>query len=124
MIPTLSKITQRVIAVDEELGDAAVRMNFGPGSTFEGGGELDVWHSFKTYGVQIKAAEAYCEIVPAGTKYGWEYFFSEAAGSRDNRQPSVHRPQLCGVDKAAIPTKPAFMRNSASEIGILDGESI
>jgi hypothetical protein len=72
MIPTLSKITQRVIAVDEELGVVAVRMNFGPGSTFEGGGELDVWHSFKIYGGQIKAAEAYCEIVPAGTKYGWE----------------------------------------------------
>jgi hypothetical protein len=38
MIPTLSKITQRVIAVDEDLGVVAVRMNFGPGSTFEGGG--------------------------------------------------------------------------------------
>jgi hypothetical protein len=72
MIPTLSKITHRVIAVDEDLGVVAVRMNFGPGSTFEGGGELDVWHSFKIFGGQIKAAEAYCEIVPAGTKYGWE----------------------------------------------------
>jgi hypothetical protein len=71
-IPTLSKITHRVLAVDEELGIVAVRMNFGPGSTFEGGGELDVWHSFKIYGGQIQAAEAYCEIVPAGTKSGWE----------------------------------------------------
>lgn len=72
MIPTLSKITHRVIAVDEELGVVAVRMNFGSGSTFQGGGELDVWHSFKIFDGQIKAAEAYCEIVPAGTKYGWE----------------------------------------------------
>jgi hypothetical protein len=72
MIPTLSKITHRVMAVDEELGVVAVRMNFGPGSTFEGSGELDVWHSFKIYGGQIHAAEAYCEIVPAGTKSGWE----------------------------------------------------
>jgi hypothetical protein len=71
-IPTLSKITHRVIAVDEELGVVAVRMNFGPGSTFEGGGELDVWHSFKIYGGLIRAAEAYCEIVPSGTKSGWE----------------------------------------------------
>jgi hypothetical protein len=71
-IPTLSKITHRVIAVDEELGIVAVRMNFGPGSTFEGGGELDVWHSFKIFGNLIHAAEAYCEIVPAGTKSGWE----------------------------------------------------
>jgi len=47
-------------------------MNFGPGSTFEGGGELDVWHSFKIYGGLIRAAEAYCEIVPSGTKSGWE----------------------------------------------------
>jgi len=72
MIPTLSKITHRVIAVDEEQGVVAVRMNFGPGSVFQGGGELDVWHSFKIYGGQIHAAEAYCEIVPAGTKSGWE----------------------------------------------------
>ena len=72
MIPTLSGITHRVMAVDEELGVVAVRMNFGPGSTFQGDGVLDVWHSFKIYGGQIHAAEAYCEIVPAGTKSGWE----------------------------------------------------
>jgi hypothetical protein len=72
MIPTLSQITHRVVAVDEELGVVVVRMNFGPGSTFEGDGVLDVWHSFKIYGDQIHAAEAYCEIVPAGTKSGWE----------------------------------------------------
>lgn len=61
----------RVVAVDEKLGIVAARMNFGPGSTFQGGGELDVWHSFKIYGDQIHAAEAYCEIVPAGTSSGW-----------------------------------------------------
>jgi hypothetical protein len=72
MIPTLSGITQRVIAVDEELGVAAVRMNFGPGSLFQGQGELDVWHSFKIYGGLIRAAEAYCKQMPAGTKSGWE----------------------------------------------------
>jgi len=31
------------------MGVAVVRMNFGPGSTFEGSGVLDVWHSFKIY---------------------------------------------------------------------------
>ena len=72
VLPILSKITHRVVAVDEELGVVVVRMNFGPGSTFRGDGELDVWHSFKIYGDQIHAAEAYCEIVPAGTKSGWE----------------------------------------------------
>lgn len=72
MIPRLSGITHRVIAVDEELGVVAMRMNFGPGSTFEGAGELDVWHSFKIFGGQIRAAEAYCEIVPSGTKSIWD----------------------------------------------------
>jgi hypothetical protein len=71
-IPTLSQITQRVIAVDEELGVVAVRMNFGPGSTFEGSGVLDVWHSFKIYGGQIRAAEAYCKVIPTGMKSGWD----------------------------------------------------
>lgn len=71
-IPTLSGITQRVIAVDEKLGVVALRMNFGPGSLFQGKGELDVWHSFKIYGGQIHAAEAFCKEVPAGTKSGWE----------------------------------------------------
>jgi hypothetical protein len=72
MIPTLSGITRRVIAVDEQLGVVAMRMNFGPGSLFQGNGELDVWHSFKIYDGQIQAAEAYCKEVPAGTKSGWE----------------------------------------------------
>ncbi len=71
-IPTLSEITHRVVAVDEELGVVVVRMNFGRGSTFQGDGVLDVWHSFKIYGGLIHAAEAYCEIVPAGTPSGWE----------------------------------------------------
>ncbi|MDR1726457.1 MAG: hypothetical protein LBT74_00765 [Acidobacteriota bacterium] len=72
MIPTLSEITHRVIAVDEDLGVVAVRMNFGKGSTFAGDGVLDVWHSFKIYGGLIHAAEAYCEIVPGGTPSGWD----------------------------------------------------
>jgi hypothetical protein len=71
-IPRLSGIRYRVMAVDEELGVVAVRMNFGPGSLFSGKGELDVWHSFKIFNGQIHAAEAYCETVPPSTKSGWE----------------------------------------------------
>lgn len=71
-IPTLSGITNRVMAVDEELGVVALRMNFGPGSLFQGQGELDVWHSYKIYGGLIHAAEAYCKQMPPGTKSGWE----------------------------------------------------
>jgi len=71
-IPRLAGITQRVMAVDEELGVVAIRMNFGPGSTFRGGGELDVFHSFKIYDGVIRAAEAFFKQVPAGTKSGWD----------------------------------------------------
>jgi hypothetical protein len=71
-IPVLSGITQRVIAVDEELGVVALRMNFGPGSLFNGKGELDVWHSFKITGGLIRAAEAFCKQTPPATKSGWE----------------------------------------------------
>jgi hypothetical protein len=72
-IPTLSGITHRVAAVDEELGIVMLRMNFGPGSIFSGGKtELDVWESFKIYGGQIQAVEAFMEVVPSGTKSGWE----------------------------------------------------
>ena len=72
-IPTLSGITHRVIAVDEDLGVVAMRMNFGPGSLFQGNGELDVWHSFKIYDGLIHAAEAFFEQVPLDTSFGWEY---------------------------------------------------
>ena len=71
-IPVLAGITQRVIAVDEELGVVALRMNFGPGSLFNGKGELDVWHSFKITGGLIRAAEAFCKQMPPATKSGWE----------------------------------------------------
>jgi hypothetical protein len=71
-IPRLAGITQRVMAVDEEMGVIAIRMNFGPGSTFRGGGELDVFHSFKIYDGLIRAAEAFFKQVPAGTKSGWD----------------------------------------------------
>ena len=70
-IPTLAGIEYKVQAVDEEMGVVAVRMNFGPGSLFQGDGELDVWHSFKIYDGLIHSAEAYCEIVPLNTSFGW-----------------------------------------------------
>jgi hypothetical protein len=72
MIPTLPETTDRIIAVDEELGIVAMRMNFGRGSLFDGDGVLDVWHSFKIYDGLIHAAEAYCKAVPAGTTSIWD----------------------------------------------------
>jgi hypothetical protein len=72
MIPTLPEVTDRIIAVDEELGIVAMRMNFGRGSLFDGNGVLDVWHSFKIYDGLIHAAEAYCKAVPEGQTSGWD----------------------------------------------------
>ena len=71
-IPTLPETTDRIIAVDEELGVVAMRMNFGRGSLFDGNGVLDVWHSFKIHDGMIHAAEAYCKAVPVGTTSGWD----------------------------------------------------
>ena len=71
-IPTLSGITHRVAAVDEELGIVLLRMNFGPGSTFGGNDALDVWEAFKVYAGQIHAVEAFMRVIPLGTKSGWD----------------------------------------------------
>jgi len=71
-IPTLSGITHKVAAVDEELGIVLLRMNFGPGSTFQGDDELDVWEAFKVYGGKIHAVEAFMEVIPSGTGSGWD----------------------------------------------------
>jgi hypothetical protein len=72
MFIALSGITQRVIAVDAELGVASLRMDFGPGSLFNGKGELDVRNWFKITGGLIRAAETFCKQMPPATKSGWE----------------------------------------------------
>lgn len=71
-IPTLSGITYRVVAVDEELGLVLLRLDFGPGSVF-GPGErwLHAWEAFKVYGGEIHGAEAFMRAMPANTPSGW-----------------------------------------------------
>jgi hypothetical protein len=71
-IPTLSGITWRVVAVDEELGLLLLRLDFGPGSVF-GPGErwLHTWEAFKVYVGEIHAAEAFMRGMPANTPSGW-----------------------------------------------------
>ena len=71
-IPTLPEVKERIIAVDEEMGVVAMRMNFGKGSTFKGDGVLDVFHSFKIYNGLIQAAEAYCKVIPKDMPSGWD----------------------------------------------------
>jgi hypothetical protein len=71
-IPTLSGITYRVAAVDEELGIVLLRMDFGAGSTRVAGDSLAVWEAFKVYSGQIHAVEAFMKNMPSGTHSGWD----------------------------------------------------
>jgi hypothetical protein len=75
-IPTLFEITSRVAAVDEEMGIAWIRMDFGKNS-MGAGPEADkqsliVWEAFKVYDGQIHAVEAFMLAMPRGTPSGWD----------------------------------------------------
>jgi hypothetical protein len=65
-------ITTRVIAVDEDLGIALLRMNFGQTNSYGPGNALIVWEEFKVYGGQIHAVEAFMKIMPASMGSGWD----------------------------------------------------
>jgi len=65
-------ITTRVIAVDEDLGIALLRMNFGQTNSYGPGNALIVWEEFKVYGGQIHAVEAFMKIMPASVGSGWD----------------------------------------------------
>jgi hypothetical protein len=69
-IPTLAGITHKVAAVDEQAGIVLLRMNFGPGATFDGQNTLDVWEAFKVYDGHIHAVEAFMEVMPIGAVAG------------------------------------------------------
>jgi hypothetical protein len=71
-IPTLSEVTYRVAAVDEDLGIVLLRMDFGSGSSRVAGDSLVVWEAFKVYGGQIHAVEAFMKNVPLGAPSGWD----------------------------------------------------
>jgi hypothetical protein len=72
-IPTLAGLTQRLVAVDEEMGVVLLWTNFGPNSLpGPGGRSLVTFEAFKVYGGQVHAAEAIFEGQPSGTTSGWE----------------------------------------------------
>lgn len=71
-IPTLSGITWQPVAVDEELGLALLRLDFGPGSLMGADNRwLHAWEAFKIHGGEIHAAEAFMRGMPANTPSGW-----------------------------------------------------
>lgn len=72
-IPTLAGLTQRLVAVDEEMGVVLFWMNFGPNSLpGPGGRSLVTFEAFKVYGGMVHAAEAIFEGQPSGSPSGWE----------------------------------------------------
>jgi len=72
-IPTLAGLTQRLVAVDEDMGVVLFWMNFGPGSLPGAGGRaLVTFEAFKVYGGMVHAAEAIFEGQPSGGSSGWD----------------------------------------------------
>jgi hypothetical protein len=70
--PTLSEITWRLAAIDEDMGIVWLREDFGRGSVQDPNNSLMAWEMFKIYGGQIHAVQAFMEQMPRGTPSGWE----------------------------------------------------
>ncbi len=67
----LGKVTTRVVGVDERLGIALLRLNWGVREPT--GDQLTAFEAFKVYDGKIHAVEAYIRILPfAQAKGGWE----------------------------------------------------
>ena len=67
----LGDVQTRVAAVDERMGIVWLRMAWGVRE--RGGDQLTVWESFKVYGGQIHAVEAFMRILPVEKRNGgWQ----------------------------------------------------
>ena len=64
-------ITYRIAAVDEEMGIALLRLDFGNTKSYGPGNALTLFEAFKIYGGQIHAVEAFMDIMPENTPSGW-----------------------------------------------------
>jgi hypothetical protein len=64
----LGDVQTRMIAVDERMGIVWLRMAWGVRE--KGGDQLTVWESFKVYGGQIHAVEAFMRILPFAQRNG------------------------------------------------------
>ena len=71
-------VTYHVTVVDEELGVAVLRMDFGDTNSYGPGNALVVSEAFKIYGGQIHAVEAFMRVMKAGTPSGWNYEMKKA----------------------------------------------
>jgi hypothetical protein len=64
-------VVYRVAAVDEEMGNVLLWMDFGDTGSYGAGNALTTFEAFKIYGGQIHAVEAFIRILPANTPNGW-----------------------------------------------------
>ena len=65
--PNRGKVDVRVVGVDERLGIAWLRMEWGT----RGNQKLAVWEAFKIYDGQIHVVEAFMKTIPPGLGSGW-----------------------------------------------------
>lgn len=68
LIPGRTAFTQRVLAVDEDLGIAWLRMSWARGE----GTRLVVYEAFKVYDGKIQAVEAFMRFNPLAQTSGWD----------------------------------------------------
>lgn len=74
-IPRLPEVTERLVAVDEEMGAVLFRLDFGRGSLpgpKYAGQAITTFEAFKVYNGQVHAAEAILELMPVGAPSGWD----------------------------------------------------
>lgn len=81
--PNRGKVDIRVVAVDERLGIAWLRMEWGTRNDMR----LAVWEAFKIHDGRIHAVEAFMKVIPPGTGSGWP-----ATTSPAGQRPLVERP--------------------------------
>ena len=65
--PNRGKVDIRVVGVDERLGIAWLRMEWGTRNNMK----LAVWEAFKIYDGQIHVVEAFMKVISPGTGSGW-----------------------------------------------------
>jgi hypothetical protein len=61
-----------VAAVDEELGNVLLWMNFGDTNSYGPGNALVTFEAFKVWGDEIHAVNAFFRILPKETQRGWQ----------------------------------------------------
>jgi hypothetical protein len=89
-----SDVWYRIAALDEEMGIVLFRLYFGNTNSYGLGSALTLFEAFKIYGGQIHAVEAFMDIMPENTSYG---FLIIANGPIQPAFPPEGRPSASGT---------------------------